>query len=74
MNQSINIQQSEIRELSPDEIEGVSGGRISLGPIFIDTWKDGAFEIGLKGVGGILVSPEGIGLCPVNGTCATVKL
>jgi hypothetical protein len=74
MNQSINNHASEIRELSPDELDSVSGGRISFGPVYIDTWKDGAFEIGLKGVGGLLVSPEGIGLCPENGTCATVKL
>ena len=76
MNQSINNQPSEIRELSADELDSVTGGGISLGPIYIDTWKDGAFAIGLKGLGSVIVSPEGIGLCPGGngGTCATVKM
>lgn len=73
MNQNIDNQPSEIRELSADELDSVTGGRISFGPVYIDTWNDGAFSIGLKGVGSFMVSPEGIGLCPDSGTCATVK-
>ena len=57
----VNAQASLIRELSADELADVSGGRnmISLGPIRIQWWNDGAFEVGIRGVGSLLFAEDG---------------
>ena len=70
MNQSVNTQTSEFRELSLDELDYVPGGKnmISFGPIRITVWKDGAVGVDVKGVGGVLFD-QGLHLCPPQGSC-----
>lgn len=61
MNQSINSQASESRDLSLDELDRVSGGSgnmFDFGIIRLTWWKDGAFSIGLKAVGEVGYYPE----------------
>jgi hypothetical protein len=65
-----SIQASEIRELSLDELDEVEGGKgaISVGPVRIVVYDDGAFSVGLKGIGSLLFD-GGVQACPDNGQC-----
>jgi hypothetical protein len=61
MNQRPNTQPNEIRELSLDELDTVSGGAgnmFDFGLIRVMWWKDGGFDIGLKGIGSVSYDPE----------------
>jgi hypothetical protein len=60
MNQSIT-QPSEIREVTLDELDNVSGGSgnmFDFGIIRVTWWKDGAFSIGLTAIGSVGYYPE----------------
>ena len=60
MNASMDIQPTEIRELSLDEVNSVAGGAgnvLDFEIIRIMWWKDGAVSFGIQSVGSILVAP-----------------
>ena len=69
MNQSINI-----RELSLDEIDAVSGGNtnVSFGPLRL-SFGNGEIYLGLKGLGTLWLGDGGV-LCGPDGTCGGVSM
>lgn len=58
---------SELRELTVDEIDLVAGGgRIEIGPLYVET--DGrSISLGIKGVGGVVIDG------PTKSVCGSVK-